>query len=101
MNLVLAITRGDIGDYIQAIGLVYTILILAYILTTWVFTLGGRIPYSRWSDAILSFLRDVSEPYLRIFRRFLPTIGPFDLSPIVGIIVLQLVTTLVANLVRG
>jgi YggT family protein len=101
MSLVLAITRSDLGDYIQALGLVYTIMILAYILSTWVFTLGGRVPYSRWSDAILTFLRDVSEPYLRIFRRFLPMVGPFDLSPIVGIIVLQLVTTVVANLVRG
>ncbi|MCW3063015.1 MAG: YggT family protein [Solirubrobacterales bacterium] len=101
MSLVLALTRSDLGDYIQALGLVYTILIFAYILSSWVFTLGGRIPYSRWSDAILSFLRDVSEPYLRIFRRFIPAIGPFDLSPIVGIIVLQVVTTLVANLVRG
>jgi uncharacterized protein YggT (Ycf19 family) len=101
MSLVAAITRSDLGDYVFALGLVYTILIFAYILSSWVFQLGGRIPYSRWSDAILTFLRDVTEPYLRIFRRFLPTIGPFDLSPIVGIIVLQLVTTLVANLVRG
>jgi YggT family protein len=101
MTLVTAITRSDLGDYVFALGLVYTILIFAYILSSWVFTLGGRIPYSRWSDAILSFLRDVSEPYLRIFRRFLPTIGMFDLSPIVAILVLQLVTNLVANLVRG
>jgi uncharacterized protein YggT (Ycf19 family) len=96
-----AISRSNLGDYVFALGLVYTILILAYILSTWIFTLGGRVPFSRWSDAILTFLRDVSEPYLRIFRRFLPMVGPFDLSPIVGIIVLQVITNLVANLVRG
>jgi YggT family protein len=99
--VIAAISRSNLGDYVFALGLVYTILILAYILSTWIFTLGGRVPYSRWSDALLSFLRDVSEPYLRIFRRFLPMVGPFDLSPIVGIIVLQVVTNLVANLVRG
>jgi YggT family protein len=99
--VIVAISRSNLGDYVFALGLVYTILILAYILSTWIFTLGGRVPYSRWTDALLTFLRDVSEPYLRIFRRFLPMIGPFDLSPIVGIIVLQLVTNLVANLVRG
>jgi YggT family protein len=99
--VIAAISRGNLGDYIVALGLVYTILILAYILSTWIFTLGGRVPYNRWSDAILTFLRDVSEPYLRIFRRFLPMVGPFDLSPIVGIIVLQVVTQLIANLVRG
>jgi YggT family protein len=99
--VILAISRSNLGDYVFALGLVYTILILAYILSTWIFTLGGRVPYSRWSDAIITFLRDVSEPYLRIFRRFLPMVGPFDLSPIVGIIVLQVLTNLVANLVRG
>jgi uncharacterized protein YggT (Ycf19 family) len=99
--VIAAISRSNLGDYVFALGLVYTILILAYILSTWIFTLGGRVPYSRWTDAILTFLRDVSEPYLRIFRRFLPMIGPFDFSPIVGIIVLQVVTNLVANLVRG
>jgi YggT family protein len=99
--VIVAISRSNLGDYVFALGLVYTILILAYILSTWIFTLGGRVPYSRWSDALITFLRDVSEPYLRIFRRFLPMVGPFDLSPIVGIIVLQVVTNLVANLVRG
>ena len=99
--MILAITRSNLGDYVFALGLVYTILILAYILSTWIFTLGGRVPYNRWSDAILTFLRDVSDPYLRIFRRFLPMVGPFDFSPIVAIIVLQLVTNVVANLVRG
>ena len=49
------------------------------------FSFGLRPPYSRWSDAVLSFLRDVSEPYLRIFRKFIPPIGMFDLSPIVAI----------------
>jgi YggT family protein len=99
--VIVAISRSNLGDYVFALGLVYTILILAYILSTWIFTLGGRVPYSRWTDAILTFLRDVSDPYLRIFRRFLPMIGPFDFSPIVGIIVLQVVTNVVANLVRG
>ena len=99
--MIFALSRNNLGDYVFALGLVYTILILAYILSTWIFTLGGRVPYSRWSDALLTFLRDVSEPYLRIFRRFLPMVGPFDLSPIVGIIVLQVLTNIVANLVRG
>jgi YggT family protein len=99
--VIVAISRSNLGDYVFALGLVYTILILAYILSTWIFTLGGRVPYSRWTDALLTFLRDVSDPYLRIFRRFLPMVGPFDFSPIVGIIVLQVVTNLVANLVRG
>ena len=52
----------------------------------WMFALGVRPPYSRWTDAILNFLRDVCEPYLKIFRRFIPAIGMFDFSPIIAII---------------
>ena len=62
---------------------VYTLVILAYIITSWL-----RLPYSPWLNRIQRFLYDVSEPYLRIFRRLLPSFGPLDLSPMVGIIVL-------------
>ena len=60
-----------------------------------------RLPYSRWSDALLDFLRDVCEPYLRIFRRFIPPIGMFDLTPMIAIIVLYFVDTIVVNAIRG
>ena len=64
-----------------AVFVVYTLLIIAYILSSLFFAFGGRLPYSRWSSAVLGFLRDVCEPYLSIFRRFIPAIGPLDLSP--------------------
>ena len=58
-------------------------MILAYILTSWI-----RLPYSLDLNRVQRFLYDVCEPYLRLFRRFLPPLGPLDLSPIVGVIVL-------------
>jgi len=96
-----ALTRNDIADYVSALITVYTLLIFAYILTSLIFSFGGRVPYARWSDAILSFLRDVCEPYLRIFRRFIPLIGPLDISPIVAIVVLQIVGSIIVNAIRG
>ena len=96
-----ALTRNDIGDYVSALITVYTLLIFAYILTSLIFSFGARVPYSRWSDAILKFLRDVCEPYLRIFRRFIPMIGPLDVSPIVAIFVLQIVGSIIVNAIRG
>ena len=66
-----------------------------------VFAFGGRVPYNRWSDAVLSFLRDVCEPYLRIFRKVIPQFGPFDFSPIVAIIVLQIVGGIIVGIIRG
>ena len=80
---------------------VYIILIIAYILSSLFFAFGGRVPYSRWSSAVLGFLRDVCEPYLRIFRRFIPPLGPIDISPIVAILVLQIVGGIIVNLIRG
>jgi uncharacterized protein YggT (Ycf19 family) len=98
---VLATFREDLADYVYAVFVVYTLLIIAYILSSLFFAFGGRVPYARWSSAILGFLRDVCEPYLSIFRRFIPPLGPLDLSPIIGIFVLNIVGGIIARLIRG
>ncbi len=101
MIAVLATAREQIASYVLALVQVYTILIIAYILSSLFFAFGGRVPYSRWSSALLGFLRDVCEPYLSIFRRFIPAIGPLDLSPVVGIVLLQIVGKVVHDLIAG
>jgi YggT family protein len=63
--------------------------------------MGLRIPYSRSTDAVLGFLRDLSEPYLRIFRRFIPAFGAFDFRPIIAIFALRIVGGVVVSLIRG
>jgi YggT family protein len=98
---VIATARDQIADFLSALITVYWILIFAYILSTLIFSFGGRIPYSRWSSAILGFLRDVCEPYLGIFRRFIPPIGPIDVSPIVAILVLVIGGGFLVELIRG
>jgi uncharacterized protein YggT (Ycf19 family) len=50
---------------------------------------------------VLGFLRDVCEPYLAIFRRFIPPIGPLDLSPLLGILLLQFVGRLLRSIIAG
>jgi YggT family protein len=99
--LVLATVRGKLADYVAAIVTVYWIIIFSYVLTRMFFQLGGRIPYARWSSALLGFLADVSEPYLRLFRRFLPSFGAIDLSPLVGLLFLGVVGGIVAGAIRG
>ena len=73
----------SVQSFVSVFVYIYTLLILAYIVTSWV-----RLPYSPWLSRIQRFLYDVCEPYLRLFRRILPTVGPLDLSPIVGVVVL-------------
>jgi uncharacterized protein YggT (Ycf19 family) len=97
--LILASAGDQVAGFVEALVLVYTIIIIAYIFSSMYFNVGGRLPYSRWSRAILDFLRDVSEPYLSIFRRFIPPLGPLDLSPMVAIIVLVIVSNIVVSLI--
>jgi uncharacterized protein YggT (Ycf19 family) len=84
---------SSIQSFVSVFIYVYTLLILAYIVTSWI-----RLPYSPWLNRIQRFLYDVCEPYLRLFRRILPTFGPLDLSPVVGVIVLLVVGQLVNSL---
>jgi YggT family protein len=79
----LADAVDSIQRFVDVFVLVYILLIFAYILTSWF-----RMPYSPWLNRIQRFLYDVCEPYLRIFRRFVPQIGPLDLSPMVAVLVL-------------
>ncbi|HEX3056117.1 MAG TPA: YggT family protein [Gaiellaceae bacterium] len=76
-----AISKAE--TFVNVFVSVYSLLILLYIVASWL-----RLPYSSWLNRIQRFLYDVSEPYLRIFRRLLPSMGPLDLSPMIGIIVL-------------
>jgi YggT family protein len=99
--IALAITRVDVANYVNALFEVYIILIFVYILLNLMFSLGLRMPYARWTDVLLTFLRDVCEPYLRIFRRFIPTIGMFDFSPMIAIILLYVADRIVVNAISG
>ena len=92
--------RNEIADFLSAILWVYTLCIFAYIVTSLIFSFGVRVPYSRPVHAVLDFLRDVCEPFLRIFRRLGLQIGPLDLSPIVALLVLRIVGGLVIGAIR-
>ena len=97
MTLVLATARVEIADYLSALIYVYTLLILLHIVVQWLLAFGLRPPYSRASSATLGFLRDVCEPFLRMFRRVLPSFGALDLSPLVAVIVLGIVNRVVVE----
>ena len=72
---------------------VYVLIIFAYIILSWV-----RLPYSPWLNRIQRFLYDVCDPYLRIFRRLLPSFGAFDFSPIVGVLTLFLIDRVINSI---
>jgi len=99
--MIAAITRSDVANYVGWVFQVYIIIIFVYIALNWLFAAGVHPPYSRWSDAVLTFLRDTTEPYLRIFRRLIPSIGMFDFSPIIAILVLVFLRVIITNAISG
>ena len=94
-------TRGVIADYVGALFLVYLVLIIIRVLLTWI----PRMPYNRALRASVGFIEEVTDPYLNLFRRFLPPIGSggfaLDLSPILGIILLIILQRVVVGLIAG
>ena len=101
MSFYLAVTRSDIADYVDALFLVYLILIFVRILLSWI----PRIPYNPVLSSVIGFINDVTNPYLNLFRRFIPPVGgggfALDLSPIIATIVLIIVRSIVVGLIRG
>ena len=101
MRVFLAVTRADVADYVDTLAIVYLVLIFIRILTSWI----PRMPYNRYLAAVLQFISDVTDPYLNLFRRFVPMVrmgpGALDLSPILATIVLIIVSSVVSRLIRG
>lgn len=84
----LALNRGDVATYANALFIVYFILIFANIVLSFV----PRMPYNLWLRAVVDFIHETTDPYLNIFRRIMRPIGggqmAIDLSPMLAIIVL-------------
>lgn len=89
-SVVLFDAASSANRFIDDFIWVYILLIFIYVLSSWV-----RLPYSPWLRRIQDFLRDVCEPYLRLFRRVLPSFGPLDLSPVVAVIFLVILMRVV------
>ena len=101
MSLVLALTRADVADYVGTLLTVYFVLIFIRILMSWI----PRMPYNRALSMVLGWVTDVTDPYLNLFRRFIPPVrigpGALDLSPIIAVFVLIIVGGLVTSAIRG
>ena len=84
--VLLADAISSVETFINVFLALYGLVILAYIITSWL-----RLPYSTTLNRIQRFLYDVCEPYIRLFRRILPPLGPLDLSPMVAVLVLYVI----------
>ena len=87
--------RDLLATFVDSLTLVYSAMIIAYALQSMV-----PLGYSSPVMALRRFLDDTVAPYLLVFRRFVPPIGPLDLSAMVGLFALWLVSELVQGLIR-
>jgi YggT family protein len=99
--LTAAITRVDVADYVSTLVTVYVVLIFIRILMSYF----RSIPYYRALDIFLRFVTEVTDPWLNLFRRFIPPVrvGPaaLDLTPIFAVIALYIIRFFVVRLIRG
>lgn len=89
-RLPLADAISSVETFVTVFITLYGIVLLAYILMSWI-----RLPFSVTLNRIQHFVHDVSEPYLRLFRRLLPMAGPIDLSPLLAFVSLTVIDRLV------
>lgn len=69
---------------------IYFVLIIVRVLLSW-------FPTIDWYNQPFNALSQLVDPYLNLFRRVIPPIGGLDLSPILAIFALQLLSQLVAT----
>jgi YggT family protein len=95
-----ALDRADVADYVSALFIVYLILIFARILLSWI----PRMPYNPVLSAVVNFIHEVTDPYLRLFRRILPPVGgggfALDLSPMIATFVLIIAWQIVVSAIQ-
>ena len=73
---------------------IYSVLIIIRVLLTW-------FPSIDWYNQPFAALSQITDPYLNIFRSFIPPLGGIDISPILAIFLLQIAGNLVRSLAGG
>ncbi len=82
---------GTALNFVDVFIYVYILVIILYAVTSWI-----KLPYSL--SPLQRFLSDVCDPYLRLWRKVLPMMGPLDLSAMAGILALFALEALISRL---
>ncbi len=81
---------SSIAQFLQ----IYTVLLIIRVLLTW-------FPTVEWGSAPFSWLSQITDPYLNLFRSIIPPLGGMDLSPMLAILLLQVVGSILPGLLGG
>ena len=81
---------------IQIIDL-YKLVLIIYIIATWLMAFNIINTSNRFVHSLMEILYRLSEPSLRIVRRYIPTFGNIDISPIVVFLILWFIQSLLVE----
>lgn len=66
---------------------IYYLIIIIRIFLTW-------IPTIDWDAQPMKLMHDITDPYLNFFRAFIPPFGGLDFSPIIALLVLNILQSI-------
>lgn len=87
---------STLASYVEALFLVFILLIFARILLSWVMP---SPPMNQLGRGLWEFIHQTTDWYLNLFRRIIPPLGMIDLSPIVAIFVLIILRDVITSLI--
>ena len=82
-----------LGLIIQIINL-YKLVLLIYIIATWLISFNIINTSNRFIYSVMEILYRLSEPSLRLVRKYVPTFGNVDISPIIVYLLLWFIQSL-------
>ena len=82
-----------LGLIIQIISL-YKLVLLIYIIATWLISFNVINTSNRFIYSAMEILYRLSEPSLRLVRKYVPTFGNVDISPIIVYLLLWFIQSL-------
>ena len=82
---------SEVVSLVNLVVNIFTILIIGRALLSW-FDPGMQTPVGR-------VLRDITEPIIAPIRQVMPSLGMFDLSPIVALLLVRLIGQMIVRAV--
>jgi YggT family protein len=81
MSVVAAVLFQAISKFLA----IYLVLLIVRILLSW-------FPNIDWSNPIFATISQLTDPYLNLFRSIIPPVGGLDLSAILAIFAIQILS---------
>jgi YggT family protein len=84
---------------IDTVFQIFSFLILVDVIGSWI--VSARMQLPNWAYDLLGLVHTITAPVLDPIRRLLPGMGGLDFSPLIALLLLQVLREVVVNALRG